>query len=304
MGQAKWEKFTKEELEEIIKTSTKYSEVLEKLGYATYPTNNKIVKKICEKFNLNTNHFSGTTLKNLVNQKFGRLTVIERDNSKPKGHQLPVYWICKCDCGKEISVQGHHLLSGETQSCGCYRIDQLRNAIKLDLTGQRFGKLTVIKEAQSIKEPSGQVRSAWLCKCDCGKEVIIKTINLRNGDTKSCGCLISAGEHRITYLLDKLGFQYKKEYSFSDLKTNNGYLMRFDFAIFENMKIKCLIEYQGIGHYQQGEWLMDLAERQKRDEEKRRYCKIHNLVLIEIPYWDFDKIDENYIKEKLNEYCN
>jgi len=72
---------------------------------------------------------------------------------------------------------------------------------------------------------------------------------LRNGDTKSCGCLISAGEHRIAYLLDKLGFQYKKEYSFSDLKTNNGYLMRFDFAIFENMEIKCLIEYQGIGHY-------------------------------------------------------
>lgn len=53
-----------------------------------------------------------------------------------------------------------------------------------DLTGQKFGRLTVIKRAENIKD-----RTAWLCKCECGN--IIKTTghNLKTGNTKSCGCL-------------------------------------------------------------------------------------------------------------------
>lgn len=55
--------------------------------------------------------------------------------------------------------------------------------MKLDLTGQRYGKLTVIKPGESI---NGHTR--WLCVCDCGKEAIVTTSHLRNGSTKSCGC--------------------------------------------------------------------------------------------------------------------
>lgn len=54
----------------------------------------------------------------------------------------------------------------------------------IDLTGQRFGRLTVICRAD-IK--SKDVK--WLCKCDCGNECITKGIYLRIGDTKSCGCI-------------------------------------------------------------------------------------------------------------------
>lgn len=56
---------------------------------------------------------------------------------------------------------------------------------KIDLTNQRFGKLLVIKES-SIKKNN---LTTWVCKCDCGNEVLITTKNLRNGNTKSCGCL-------------------------------------------------------------------------------------------------------------------
>ena len=58
-----------------------------------------------------------------------------------------------------------------------------------DLTGQRFGKLTVIERAS---KPEGVKGTAiyWLCKCDCGNEKIIRGSNLRNGMTQSCGCLI------------------------------------------------------------------------------------------------------------------
>ena len=58
---------------------------------------------------------------------------------------------------------------------------------KLDLTGQKFGKLTVIRESKERK--GGRV--TWECECDCGKpELILATAkNLRNGTTQSCGCL-------------------------------------------------------------------------------------------------------------------
>lgn len=54
-----------------------------------------------------------------------------------------------------------------------------------DLTGQRFGRLTVIKRVESSKSGSGR----WLCKCDCGNEIIAYYSNLKRGNTKSCGCL-------------------------------------------------------------------------------------------------------------------
>ncbi|MBD5154128.1 MAG: hypothetical protein HDT15_03365 [Oscillibacter sp.] len=54
---------------------------------------------------------------------------------------------------------------------------------KLDLTGQKFGKLTVLAPAENIKN-----RTAWLCRCECGKETVVKTYRLRNGRAVSCGC--------------------------------------------------------------------------------------------------------------------
>ncbi len=53
-----------------------------------------------------------------------------------------------------------------------------------DLTGQRFGRLTVIERAGSDKW--GVAR--WRCKCDCGKEVEVSGGKIRSGHTKSCGC--------------------------------------------------------------------------------------------------------------------
>lgn len=53
----------------------------------------------------------------------------------------------------------------------------------LDLIGEIFGKLTVVS-----RKGSKHGRSQWLCKCDCGKEVMVTTNNLKNGGTKSCGC--------------------------------------------------------------------------------------------------------------------
>lgn len=60
---------------------------------------------------------------------------------------------------------------------------------RLDLTGQRFGRLTVEGNAQSVKSPSGWTATVWCCVCDCGNSVQVRTKNLVTGNTKSCGCL-------------------------------------------------------------------------------------------------------------------
>lgn len=58
----------------------------------------------------------------------------------------------------------------------------------IDLTGKKFGMLTVIGQAEKKIFPSGQKQTQWLCKCDCGNEVIVLSHNLKTGNTKSCGC--------------------------------------------------------------------------------------------------------------------
>ena len=54
---------------------------------------------------------------------------------------------------------------------------------KLDLTGQRFGRLTVLAPAENIGGCT-----AWLCRCNCGRETVVITKRLRDGHRTSCGC--------------------------------------------------------------------------------------------------------------------
>lgn len=56
----------------------------------------------------------------------------------------------------------------------------------IDLAGQRFGRLTVIK-----KVPSKNTNARWLCLCDCGNATTALGTTLRRGESKSCGCLRS-----------------------------------------------------------------------------------------------------------------
>ncbi len=63
--------------------------------------------------------------------------------------------------------------------------------VRIDLTGQRFGKLVVIDRA-----PSSRRRANWNCLCDCGATRVARTANLRSSRTRSCGCAGSPQEER------------------------------------------------------------------------------------------------------------
>ncbi len=54
----------------------------------------------------------------------------------------------------------------------------------IDLTGQKFGRLTVIKRVENTDD--GRIK--WLCLCECGKKIIVQAGSLKGGNTKSCGC--------------------------------------------------------------------------------------------------------------------
>lgn len=122
----------------------------------------------------------------LTGKTFGRLTVLERAESRttPSGYTL-TQWRCKCLCGKEIITLGSSLRCGDTTSCGCYLDETRGKSSKKDILGLRFGRLVVAQELQPDKFQNVQ----WLCKCDCGKTTVATTTCLRNGHTKSCGCL-------------------------------------------------------------------------------------------------------------------
>lgn len=61
----------------------------------------------------------------------------------------------------------------------------------MDLTGQTFSSLTVVSRAPNAWRKNGkQMATMWNCRCECGKESIVSTGNLRSGGTRSCGCLL------------------------------------------------------------------------------------------------------------------
>lgn len=119
--------------------------------------------------------------KNELGNRYSRLLVI---GEAPSNHRGDAQWLCKCDCGKELIVSGASLRNGNTKSCGCLKIDQAKKHLE-DLTGKRFGHLTVIRRGPN--EESNRM-SRWYCKCDCGKETLVRSASLKSGVTTTCGC--------------------------------------------------------------------------------------------------------------------
>jgi len=110
-------------------------------------------------------------------QRFGRWTVVSLLPERYYGQML---WQCVCDCGTTRAVPSHSLVAGRSLSCGCLARDHIR-ANAADLTGQRFGRLTVLHMVGS--------KSRWLCRCDCGNMISVHRRQLLGGNTRSCGCI-------------------------------------------------------------------------------------------------------------------
>ena len=185
---------------------------------------------------------------------------------------------CKCECGNEKDVPAETLRKGESQSCGCLNRELAAERCKktrIDLTGQRFGKLVALFPIYS--ENGGH--TLWHCKCDCGNECDIDMGNLRQGFSQSCGCTHSKNEENIIKLLTKNNIPFEYQKRFDDLK-----IKEFDFYINNNY----IIEFDGQQHFFFTGYGWDTKDYYKRTHKsdliKNKYCFDNNIPLIRIPY--------------------
>ena len=117
-----------------------------------------------------------TTFKtDLTGQQFGIYLVLNY-NQELSNEKRKTYWTCKCTkCGHILNVRTDGL-KRNPQSCpNC----------KNDLTGQKFGRLTVLKKGKIDKNG----HAYWICLCECGNQVEVAGTNIIRGLTQSCGCL-------------------------------------------------------------------------------------------------------------------
>ena len=239
---------------------------------------------------------SQISVKNLIGQKFGKLTVLYR--AGPSNNR-EVIWHCKCDCGKEIDVVAHSLTTGNTKSCGCLNKQLASERALIDLTGQKFGKLTVLYKSSNIGD-----RVKWHCKCDCGNECDVLAYLLTKQMTQSCGCITrSIGETTIEKLLDSINMPYITEKTFSTCKfLDTNCYARFDFYV----NNQYLIEYDGIQHFKitgtkRGN-LQQVIKTKQHDQYKNQWCKDNNIPLIRIPYTHLNDLKIEDLLLETSEY--
>lgn len=149
------------------------------------------------KFGRSTSCGCDTTkkIKDLTGQTFYKLKVLHMDTSdydKKRGYK----WICKCDCGNEISVYSGRLSSGQTKSCGCLKNETKEKRIRYPKVnvGDKFGMLTVLSRSDQHRGKG----TYWYCRCDCGTERYINDYTLKSGITKSCGCKRGIPKENLT----------------------------------------------------------------------------------------------------------
>ena len=140
---------------------------------------------------------------------------------------------------------------------------------KEDLTGRTFGRLTVLKQTEDYVQPNGKKSARWLCKCSCGnnKEVIVAGSMLRNGNTRSCGCLqkeIAANMQMKENIIDFESAEYAIGY------TSKGEPFWFDKEDYDKIKNYCW-SYNNCGYLY------------ARDRNSKQKILFHHLVMSPIP---------------------
>lgn len=112
----------------------------------------------------------------------------------------------------------------------------------------------------------------------------------------------SRGEIKIEEILVEAGLHFEEEYIFPDLKSPKGVPLRFDFVVFDDDgNIDFIIEYQGKQHYEPTPKFggkRGFYQQQYNDQQKRRFCALHDFKLIEIPYTEENLITYDYIMTK------
>lgn len=207
-----------------------------------------------------------------IGDVFGNFTII-KVHSKSFGCSVEA----KCVCGHVWKGMFNKIKHEYIKTCGYCNNPKI---------GDRYNKL-VITKVQKGYSKGCKVE----CLCECGNLWNGYFSQIKNGLTKSCGCLLSHGELLIKNFLDLNNIQYIQQKKFDDCKDKA--LLRFDFYL---PKYNMLIEFQGKQHYENGifgkykDRKKLLLTTKKHDRIKKQYCKNNNIILLEIKYTEINKI--------------
>lgn len=194
----------------------------------------------------------------------------------PKGHLSHMSW-------HQFNSQGMRCVECNKQN----QFKETKAAVEKEV-------LKIGYEFIGIHYKGNELQVEW--RCDKKHEVVTRWSHFRNG-TRCSICNESKGERAIRRFLRKNHIPFKEQYTFPNCR--NIRPLPFDFIIKLRNKKVALIEYQGEQHYKPVEFFggrEKLKLQQINDDIKRTYCRVNNIPLIEIPYWEED-VEGFLIKE-------
>lgn len=121
--------------------------------------------------------------KDITGFKFGMLTAILFNHKIDRRGGSEHHWLFRCDCGNEKVIKKNSVISGKTNSCGCY---QYGKPIDFVHPESRLSFIRQVCSAKDIDKKHFMAKALYKCSCGTIKEIVIA--KAKNGHTISCGC--------------------------------------------------------------------------------------------------------------------
>lgn len=231
-----------------------------------------------------------------IGNKYYHLTVIginyeetEKHNYSSNGQKYGIYLDFECDCENKTKITRRFNLvkSGKIMSCGCTKFNNPK--VIEDLTGKKFGRLTVIgrdleRDSKNIKNGIKGVH--WLCQCDCGNPILssVTGYQLKTGHTQSCGCYASEQivkrNKKYSTKINNI-IENEKCVILLDDNTNQCIIDKEDYDIVKRWYWRKTCKR---GNVDKGYWVTNIKD---NDKYSKSVLMIHQ-VIAEIKYGKYD----------------
>lgn len=211
---------------------------------------------------------------------------------KTEDKETTIYYICPKHPQKIRSKKFKHILIDSK----CPECQNEKQSISADEMKSRLKDKNIIKVVKKKMYYNKYKFFVVLRCCKCG-EIFEKELNYyRKNNSLVCKkCTCSKGELKIEKYLKQNNINFKEQYKFNNCRSKKP--LPFDFYI---PSLNMVIEYQGKQHYKPVDYFggeKSFQIQQRNDNIKRKYCENNNIKLLEIPYTEYDNIEEILKKE-------
>ena len=203
--------------------------------------------------------------------------------------------LVKYNCGFTINRSLNKIRVSLYKCPHCIKNGYGRNTdrLKLEIEEDTHGEYELLSEYKTMND------KITILHKNCGNVYNVTPHNFLDAGNRCPKCSISKGEKFIYDYFKANKINFIQQYECDGLVGLGGSPLRFDFAIFKNDILRFLLEYDGEFHYFPIMGQTNLDKQQEHDRRKDEYCKLHNIDLLRIPYWEFDNIEE-VLNGKLN----